>query len=154
MYIGYYKNDKVKILIKSDGAYITEISFVDNIEKELIRENKLIEKCKEEFDQYFNGKLKCFSIKYKVEGTKFQTIVWKELLKVNYGKTISYKQLAKNIGKPTAIRAVANAVGRNKIGIIIPCHRIIGTDGSLTGYAGGLKNKKILLELESGKKVV
>lgn len=151
MYIGYYENDKVKIIIKSDDTYITEISFVDNIEKSIIKENALIKRCKDELDQYFKGNLKYFSTKYRIKGTNFQTIVWNELLRVDYGKTISYKQLAKNIGRPTAVRAVANAVGKNKIGIIIPCHRIIGSDGSLTGYAGGLKNKKILLELESEK---
>lgn len=151
MYIGYYENSKVKIIIKSDDTYITEISFASNIEKSLIKENEVIKKCKNELDQYFKGNLKYFSTKYQIKGTKFQTIVWNELLKVDYGKTISYKQLAQNIGRPTAIRAVANAVGKNKIGIIIPCHRIIGSNGSLTGYAGGLKNKKILLELESEK---
>lgn len=151
MYIDYYKNEKVTIKIKSTENSITEITFVkekDNIEDETA-ENTLIKQCKKQLDDYFKGKLKQFNIKYEYSGTPFQEKVWKELLNIEYGTTISYKELAKRIGSPKSVRAVANAVGKNKIGIIIPCHRIIGSNGTLTGYAGGLENKKYLLEIEN-----
>ena len=152
MYIGFYKNSKVKIKIEANDKEITGISFVNDIQTNA-NKNNLIKQCKEQLDKYFKKQLKEFNIKYKVEGTEFQKKVWKELLQIKYGTNISYKQLAERIGKPTAVRAVANAVGKNKIGIIIPCHRIIGSNGTLTGYAGGLENKKYLLELETGKSI-
>lgn len=151
MYIDYYKNEKVTIKIKSTENSITEITFVkekEDIEDETT-ENSLIKQCKKQLDDYFKGKLKQFNIKYEYSGTPFQEKVWKELLNIEYGTTISYKELAKRIGSPKSVRAVANAVGKNKIGIIIPCHRIIGSNGTLTGYAGGLDNKKYLLEIEN-----
>lgn len=151
MYIDYYKNEKVTIKIKSTENSITEITFVK--EKEVIEdettESPLIKQCKKQLDNYFKGKLKRFNIKYEYSGTPFQEKVWKELLNIKYGTTISYKELAQRIGSPNSVRAVANAVGKNKIGIIIPCHRIIGSKGTLTGYAGGLDNKKYLLEIEN-----
>lgn len=150
MYIGYYKNNKVNIKIEANETEITDISFIQNNSEteEQEKESQMIKQCKEELEKYFRGELKHFKIKYHTQGTEFQEKVWKELLNVKYGTTISYKELAKRIGKPTAIRAVANAVGKNKIGIIIPCHRIIGSNGTLTGYAGGLENKKYLLGIE------
>lgn len=150
MYIGYYKNNKVNIKIEANETEITDISFIQNNSEteEQEKESQMIKQCKEELEKYFRGELKNFKIKYYTQGTEFQEKVWKELLNVKYGTTISYKELAKRIGKPTAIRAVANAVGKNKIGIIIPCHRIIGSNGTLTGYAGGLENKKYLLDIE------
>lgn len=154
MYISYYKNEKVTIKIKSTVNSITEITFIkekDNIEDETT-ENPLIKQCKKQLDAYFKGKLKQFNIKYEYSGTPFQEKVWKELLNIEYGTTISYKELAQRIGSPKSVRAVANAVGKNKIGIIIPCHRIIGSNGTLTGYAGGLENKKYLLEIENSLK--
>lgn len=150
MYTSYYKNEKVMIKIKSNEDSVTEITFVkdkNDIEDET-EENLIIKQCKEQLDEYFEGERKEFSIKYIYSGTKFQERVWKELLNVGYGTTISYKELAKRVGNSKAVRAVANAVGKNKIGIIIPCHRIIGSNGTLTGYAGGLENKKYLLEIE------
>ncbi len=150
MYTSYYKNEKVMIKIKSNEDSVTEITFVkdkNDIEDET-EENLIIKQCKEQLDEYFEGERKEFRIKYIYSGTKFQERVWKELLNVGYGTTISYKELSKRVGNPKAVRAVANAVGKNKIGIIIPCHRIIGSNGTLTGYAGGLENKKYLLEIE------
>ncbi|MCI8486744.1 MAG: methylated-DNA--[protein]-cysteine S-methyltransferase [Clostridia bacterium] len=151
MYTSYYKNEKITIKIKSTKYSITEITFVkgkDDIEDETT-ENSLIRQCKKQLDDYFKGKLKKFNIKYEYSGTPFQEKVWKELLNIEYGTTISYKELAQRIGSPKSVRAVANAVGKNKIGVIIPCHRIIGTNGTLTGYAGGIENKRYLLEIEN-----
>jgi methylated-DNA-[protein]-cysteine S-methyltransferase len=101
---------------------------------------------------YFAGELRDFEIPLLMEGTEFQKRVWKSLQTIPYGETISYGQLAKQIGDPKAVRAVGAANGQNPIPIIVPCHRVIGSNGSLTGFGGGLENKKKLLELESGQR--
>lgn len=98
---------------------------------------------------YFAGQLKEFDLPLTLEGTEFQSRVWTSLLTIPYGETISYLQLAQRIGNPKAVRAVGLANGSNPIPIIIPCHRVIGTDGSLTGFGGGLATKRKLLALES-----
>ena len=98
---------------------------------------------------YFHGELKEFDLPLAMEGTEFQLRVWKELRAIPYGETISYAQLAGRIGNPRAVRAVGSANGSNPIPIIVPCHRVIGSNGSLTGFGGGLPTKKLLLELES-----
>jgi len=99
--------------------------------------------------EYFAGKRTTFDLALIPQGTEFQVKVWNELRRIPYGETISYKQLAERIGKPKAVRAVGAANGANPIPIVIPCHRVIGNDGSLTGFGGGLPLKKRLLELES-----
>jgi len=99
--------------------------------------------------EYFAGKRKIFDLTLIPQGTDFQRAVWQELRSIPYGETISYKELAERIGKPKAVRAVGAANGANPIPIIIPCHRVIGNNGSLTGFGGGLPLKKRLLELES-----
>jgi methylated-DNA-[protein]-cysteine S-methyltransferase len=98
---------------------------------------------------YFRGERKEFDLPLALEGTEFQLRVWNRLRTIPYGETISYAQLAERIGNPKAVRAVGLANGSNPIPIIIPCHRVIGSDGSLTGFGGGLPTKKMLLELES-----
>ena len=98
---------------------------------------------------YFDGKRKDFNFKLNPKGTDFQQKVWQELLNIPFGKTISYLDLSKKLGDVKAIRAVASANGKNPLWIVVPCHRVIGTDGSLTGYAGGLWRKKWLLEHEN-----
>jgi methylated-DNA-[protein]-cysteine S-methyltransferase len=108
-----------------------------------------LEDCVFQLQEYFDGKRKAFDIKLNPEGTDFQKKVWNELLEIPFGKTIAYLELSKKLGDIKAIRAVANANGKNPIWIIIPCHRVIGSDGSLTGYAGGLSRKQWLLEHES-----
>ena len=108
----------------------------------------VIEMAQQQLDEYFLSKRHEFDIPLLFVGTDFQKIVWNELLKIPYGKTISYGDLAKRIGMPKSVRAVANANAVNAISIIAPCHRVIGSDGSLTGYGGGLERKRLLLELE------
>ena len=103
----------------------------------------------EQLNEYFEGKRQVFSLKLSPEGTDFQKRVWKQLEEIPFGKTISYQQMANQLGDPKVIRAAASANGKNPISIIIPCHRVIGSDGSLTGYAGGLQRKKWLLDHES-----
>jgi AraC family transcriptional regulator of adaptative response/methylated-DNA-[protein]-cysteine methyltransferase len=112
--------------------------------------NRLLEQMKQELEAYFSGDLEQFTVPLDFPGTEFQQKVWTALLTVPYGKTASYLDLATWIGDPKAVRAVARANGDNRIAIVIPCHRIIGSDGSLTGYGGGLHRKKKLLELEGG----
>jgi methylated-DNA-[protein]-cysteine S-methyltransferase len=108
-----------------------------------------LEDCVIQLQEYFEGSRTAFDLKLNPQGTDFQKQVWKHLEQIPYGKTISYLELSKQIGDVKAIRAVANANGKNPLWIIVPCHRVIGSDGSLTGYAGGLHRKKWLLEHES-----
>jgi len=110
--------------------------------------NNHFELLKQQLEEYFEGKRKDFSIPLYSPGTEFQELVWKSLKSIPYGSTCSYKQQAASMNKPDAIRAVANANGMNRISILIPCHRVIGEDGSLTGYGGGLWRKKWLLDME------
>lgn len=102
-----------------------------------------------QLEEYFNGERTDFSLKLNPQGTDFQKRVWNALLAIPYSKTTSYLQLSKDLGDVKAIRAVANANGKNPLWIIVPCHRVIGSDGSLTGYAGGLHRKQWLIEHES-----
>jgi len=113
------------------------------------QDSQVLMQTREELDEYIRGERKVFDVPLLMLGSEFQKSVWKALLEIPYGKTASYLELAKKIGNEKAVRAVANANGANAIGIIIPCHRIIGSDGSLTGYGGGLPLKKKLLELEN-----
>lgn len=110
--------------------------------------NHHIDRLKDELSLYFAGKLTEFTIPLVPQGTAFQEKVWSELKRIPYGTTISYDELARRIGQPTAVRAVARANGMNRIDILIPCHRVIGKDGQLTGYNGGIWRKRLLLELE------
>lgn len=122
-----------------------------NIEK---GDNRFLQELRNQLSEYFSGERKDFTLPLHPEGTDFQKSVWQELLKIPYGTTRSYADQSKALGIPEAIRAVANANAMNRIAIIIPCHRVIGSNGRLTGYAGGLKRKKWLLDHEksfSGK---
>jgi AraC family transcriptional regulator of adaptative response/methylated-DNA-[protein]-cysteine methyltransferase len=114
----------------------------------IIGENPHIKQVKSELAEYFEGTRKTFNIKLDTPGTDFQQKVWSALLSIPYGQTASYAEQAKRLGDPKAVRAVASANGFNRVAIVIPCHRVIGSDGSLTGYAGGLERKKWLLQHE------
>ncbi len=113
--------------------------------------NEFIDQLAKELKEYFNGGLKNFSVPLVFTGTDFQKHVWKNLIQIPSGQTISYEELARRIGNISAVRAVAKANGDNRIAIVIPCHRVIGKDGSLTGYGGGLWRKKYLIDLEKEK---
>ena len=108
-----------------------------------IETTSILEETKRQLDEYFAGNRKAFTIPLHFVGTDFQQDVWNELLNIPYGATTSYKEIAQNISKPKAVRAVAGAIGANGISVLIPCHRVIGSDKSLTGYAGGLTAKKM-----------
>ena len=115
------------------------------------QDNRILQETKNQFDEYLSGERREFDIPVLMVGSDFQKNVWKALMKVPYGTTATYLQLAKSIGNENAARAVAAANGANAIAIIIPCHRIIGSDGELVGYGGGLPVKKRLLKLEQSK---
>jgi methylated-DNA-[protein]-cysteine S-methyltransferase len=104
----------------------------------------------DQLDAYFAGALEVFDVEVELVGTEFQREVWKGLRDIPYGETWSYGRLAAHIGRPSAVRAVGLANGRNPVPIIVPCHRVIGADGTLTGYGGGIERKRALLELERG----
>ena len=151
--ISTYYHSPVGILkISGTDEYISEVSFHDTTEIARGRRKNLpplVIHCIEQLIQYFNGELRKFELPLNQAGTKFQQGVWGYLLTIPYGKTISYLDLAKMTGDIKATRAVANANGKNNIAIIVPCHRVIGSNRELTGYGGGLWRKKWLLEHEA-----
>ena len=136
-----------KIVGDEDG--ISEVTVLNSEEKITDIVPVELEDCVFQLNEYFEGTRKAFSLKLNPEGTDFQKKVWKQLEQIPFGKTVSYLDLTKTLGDVKAIRAVANANGKNPLWIIVPCHRVIGSDGSLTGYAGGLHRKQWLLEHES-----
>ncbi|AWM13691.1 methylated-DNA--[protein]-cysteine S-methyltransferase [Flavobacterium sp. NRK F10] len=138
--------------IIGDEHGITEISIGHDDVAPTGHIPQILEKAVVEMEQYFKGIRKDFTFKLNPQGTEFQQKVWTELLKVPFGKTLSYLELSKRLGDVKAIRAVAAANGKNPLWIVIPCHRIIGSNGSLTGYAGGLWRKQWLLEHEQEEK--
>ena len=145
------------LTLVSDGEAIVYLEFENNkypAPKFPKGEDAVIKQAKKELDLYFAGKLKDFTVPVKPEGTEFQRACWKAMTKIPYGATRSYGEQASKIGKPKAVRAVGLANGRNPIPIIIPCHRVIGANGSLTGFGGGLPTKQFLLELEQGQQLL
>jgi len=135
------------LILGSDGKSIKEISFSE-IDLQEQNSCEVLEKCREQLENYFSGKSLAFDLPLSPDGTEFQQKVWTELLKIPYGETITYMEMAVRLGDPKCIRAAGTANGKNPIAIIIPCHRVIGAGNKLTGYAGGIWRKKILLELE------
>ena len=114
-------------------------------------DNPILLETERQLGEYFAGKLKAFTVPLDFKGTEFQKSVWRALLTIPFGETRSYAEIARQIGRPAAFRAVGAANGRNPISIIAPCHRVVGSNGELTGYAGGLAAKERLLGLERGK---
>lgn len=128
------------------GDALLSLWFTDR--EETGERDELLDRAIDEMDEYFAGKRIAFDIPLAPEGTPFQHEVWNALRAIPFGETRSYMDVAAAIGKPRAVRAVGAANGRNPLGIVVPCHRVIGADGSLTGYAGGMERKKFLLDLE------
>ena len=139
------------IFISADENFLLSVQFVNHnfIENQ---ENKIIRQTIKQFDEYFRGKRKKFELPLNPKGTEFQKKVWLQLMKIPYGKSATYKDIATLIGDSNASRAVGNANNKNPIAIIIPCHRVIGSNNKLTGYAGGLDKKEKLLNLEKNNK--
>ncbi|MBD7939269.1 methylated-DNA--[protein]-cysteine S-methyltransferase [Cytobacillus sp. Sa5YUA1] len=145
-------NSPVGVLaIEGTEKAITAVQFLDGTEiKEPLRDDSpdVMKACVRQLEEYFQGKREVFDLTYELNGTTFQTNVWQALTTIPFGETASYKDIAVIIGNEKAVRAVGSANGKNKISIIIPCHRIIGTNGTLTGYAGGMERKGWLLAHE------
>ena len=151
LYFTYYQSPVGLLKIGGTESYIAELSFVDNNDQMTHGEpgvSEVMHQCTEELIEFFNGKRRSFNIPVNQDGTAFQKKVWGELVNIPFGKTISYLDLAKQLGDEKVIRAAASTNGKNKIAIIVPCHRVIGSDKSLTGYSGGLWRKKWLLQHE------
>ena len=138
---------RIKISEK-DGKIIGLVFSYYKKENEIEKETELIKKAYTQLEEYLSGKRTEFDIEIEMIGTEFQKKVWKELLNIPYGETRSYKDIAIAIGSEKACRAVGNANNKNPIAIIVPCHRVIGSNGSMTGYAGGLDIKEKLLKIE------
>ncbi|MDB2385229.1 methylated-DNA--[protein]-cysteine S-methyltransferase [Polaribacter sp.] len=148
----YYKSPigTAKITGDQDG-----IQSINIIEDDIETSNNVpvcLQDCVSQLEEYFTKNRKNFNLKLNPKGTEFQQKVWKELQEIPFGKTTTYLQQSKNLGNIKAIRAVASANGKNPLCIVIPCHRVIGSDGSLTGYAGGIWRKKWLLQHENALK--
>jgi len=148
LYRAYYESEIGWIKISATEKGIRELEFEDKNHSEIKSENPHIKECLKQLDEYFGGKRKGFSVQLDWQGTEFQQKVWNYLLTIPYGKTTNYMEIAKTLGDEKAIRAVGTANGRNNIAIIVPCHRVIGSDGSLTGYAYGIWRKDWLLNHE------
>jgi methylated-DNA-[protein]-cysteine S-methyltransferase len=156
-YFDFYESSMGRMLIVATDQGLSGLYFIDQkyyreVEREWLRggNHKTIRETARQLTEYFAGARKQFSIPLAAQGTPFQTSVWKAISSVEYGDSITYSELARRAGHPGAMRAAGTATGRNPITIIVPCHRIVGSDGSLTGYAGGLDRKRALRELEGG----
>ena len=150
MFYYFYETPIGRLQIFADSECITGISFFEKkVQDAVEEETPLIKRMYLELEEYFIGKRKIFDIPVRPAGTSFQQSVWKALQAIPYGETRSYKQIAEIIGNPAACRAVGMANNRNPIPIVIPCHRVVGTNGDLTGYAGGLDVKMKLLDIEN-----
>lgn len=138
-----------KLTITATNSLLMSIDFVEPDSKQVnVVETPFIKEVWKELEEYFIGVRKTFQIPLALKGTPFQQKVWKALMSIPYGKTMTYKQIAEAIGNPKAYRAVGMANNKNPIPIIIPCHRVIGSNGKLVGYAGGLEIKEKLLKME------
>lgn len=145
----YIKTALGPIKISEVDGFITELLFVKNThENPGEQKTPLLEKAEEQIKKYLDGTSRGFDLPLAAKGTEFQKTVWEALHKIPYGETRSYKQVAEMIGRPDASRAVGMANGKNPILLLTPCHRVVGSDGKLTGYAAGLEIKEQLLELE------
>jgi methylated-DNA-[protein]-cysteine S-methyltransferase len=145
---GYIYCDLGFLDIKADSEKIISVYFSDN-EPEAGVSNRIVEECKSQLLEYFAGSRKIFSLPLDLRGTDFQIGVWQELIKIPFGEVITYSKLAYRMGDIKKIRAVGMANGKNPVGIIVPCHRVVGKNGKLVGYGGGLWRKRWLLDFES-----
>jgi methylated-DNA-[protein]-cysteine S-methyltransferase len=149
MPVTYYQTPVGIAQITEEDGYISRIHILDEEHETTPAETPLLEEATRQFDEYFAGTRKTFDLSINQTGTDFQQQVWQELLKIDYGKTITYNQQSIQMNNPLAIRAIAAANGKNNLWVVVPCHRVIGSNGSLTGYAGGLWRKQWLLEHEA-----
>lgn len=149
LHTAYYKSPIGIIQLVEENNFLTVAHFIDETISEPSNSSKMLSQVIEQLDEYFSGTRTEFNLTLHAEGTNFQKSVWEKLIEIPFGKTITYLQLAKRLGNVKSIRAAASANGKNPLAIIIPCHRVIGADGKLTGYAGGLHRKQWLLAHEA-----
>ncbi|VAX35266.1 Methylated-DNA--protein-cysteine methyltransferase [hydrothermal vent metagenome] len=147
MYIDYMNTPIGTIEIQASSQGITKVVFSESEDK-IINPSKITHSCKQQLQEYFDSKRKKFDLPLDQQGTLFQKSIWACLTKIPFGQVVSYLHIAKMANNPKAVRAVGAANGKNPIGIIVPCHRVIGSNGTLTGYAGGLNRKDWLLKHE------
>ncbi|MCT4596212.1 MAG: methylated-DNA--[protein]-cysteine S-methyltransferase [Anaeromicrobium sp.] len=145
---GYYESELGTIEIITSDDSVLSITFVEE-RKEEKEKPEILKQALAQIKEYFEGKRKEFNLKIDFVGTDFQKKVWNELLNISYGQTVSYKHIAVKIGNEKAVRAVGTTNGKNKISIVVPCHRVIGSNGKLTGYAGGVHRKEWLINHEN-----
>lgn len=143
------KRSRVVAGIDNDGGHGAADTAVGRVSGQ--EDTAVFGEAARQLGEYFDGRRQVFDLPLALDGTSFQRVVWEALLGIGYGETVSYGQLADQIGRPGAARAVGLANGRNPVSIIVPCHRVVGSDGSLTGYGGGIDNKRRLLDLERGR---
>lgn len=148
----YYETPYGPIGIAEREGKLTHIFFAKTVRPKdfVLEETELLQEAAKQLLEYFAGERRIFQLPLAPEGTPFQREVWQALLEIPYGETRTYSQVAQQIGRPRAVRAMGRANGLNPASIIIPCHRVLGMDGSLTGYAGGLPMKEALLRMEQG----
>ena len=146
-YYAYYASPIGLIEIGGTATGVTSLSFVERCRADF-DSHSMLDQATRQIDEYFDGRRHAFDLPIDLQGTPFQREVWQQLLKVPFGQTVSYQAIANVIGRPRAARAVGAANGRNPISIIVPCHRVVGSDGSLAGYGGGLWRKEWLLRHE------
>jgi len=156
-YYDFYESPQGQMLLVAadeglSGVYFDGQKYLPTVASQWRRDAQYatLRQAKRELGEYFAGERKRFEVALAPEGTPFQCSVWKAISTVSFGQTITYAELARRAGHPGSARAAGAATGRNPIGVIVPCHRIVGADGSLTGYAGGLEVKRALLALETG----
>ena len=145
-YKGYLKSNIGIICVEDNGEKLVSVKICKNAEIGTMSD--LTKEAIHQLEEYFSGTRKSFDLTLEMNGTEFQKKVWNELCNIPYGETRSYKDIAEKIGTPKAVRAVGGANNKNKLMIIVPCHRVVGADGSLIGYAGGIDAKQSLIELE------
>lgn len=151
-----YESPLGRVLLVSDGSFLTGAYFAGQKYEVVPGADwrpeptlNILRETSRQLQEYFAGRLRDFDIPLQLQGTAFQQMIWDALLKIPFGMTVSYGELAAEVERRDAVRAVGAAVGRNPVSVIVPCHRVIGGNGSLTGYAGGLHRKRALLDLET-----
>ncbi|CAN5823849.1 methylated-DNA--[protein]-cysteine S-methyltransferase [soil metagenome] len=149
LYTTYYQSPVGGMEIKGTESYIVSVLFVEQVGETALEIPPLLQLCIQQFDEYFAGTCQTFTIPVQQTGTEFQQRVWDALRKIEFGQTFSYLEIALRVGDVHSVRAVGNANGKNKVNIIVPCHRVIGSNGKLVGYGGGLWRKQRLLEHEA-----
>ena len=148
-----YESPIGPLTLRGHDGVLTAIHFPDRVGRlgDAARDDSAFAAAARQLDEYFRGERHEFALEVRLDGTEFERAVWRELRRIAYGETTSYGAIARAIGRPDEAREVGTAVGRTPVPIVVPCHRVVGSDGALTGYGGGLDRKRALLDLEAGQ---